>query len=94
MNYIAYDFGVPGEVRKKFYSALEVELKKMHEDGGIGLLINNVGVANEIPKTIEEFTDQEVEDMIQCNVFSIVYMTRYLACLVVCLLVCSMCSLI
>lgn len=49
VNYIAYDFGVPGDVRKRFYSELEVELKKMHEDGGIGLLINNVGVANVRP---------------------------------------------
>ena len=35
-----------------------------------------MGLWQEIPKTIEEFSDAEVEDMIQCNVFSVVYMTR------------------
>ena len=30
----------------------------MHEDGGVGVLVNNVGTANEIPKHLEEFTDE------------------------------------
>lgn len=37
---------------------------------GIGLLINNVGIANEIPKDFMEITEQEIDDMIQCNIFS------------------------
>lgn len=76
MRYLTYDFSRPGEERKAFYAALDKELSEMHADGGISLLINNVGIANDVPRSLEEFTDTEVEDMIQCNIFSTVYMTR------------------
>eukprot|EP00981_Chlorochromonas_danica_P014068 scaffold7265_cov159-Ochromonas_danica.AAC.1 len=76
VRYLAYDFSVPGEPRKAFYEALDKELEKLDADGGISLLINNVGVANEIPRTIEEFGEEEVDNMLQCNIFSTVHMTR------------------
>jgi short-subunit dehydrogenase len=76
VRYIAHDFTVTGEVKDRFYERLHSQLKEMDKDGGIGLLINNVGIANEIPKNMEEFTDQEIDDMIQCNCYSTVFMTR------------------
>ena len=76
VKYLAYDFTKMGPEKTKFYQDLDAECQRLHEDGGIGLLINNVGTANEIPKTLEEFTDQDVEDLINCNIFSTVWMTR------------------
>ncbi len=35
--------------------------QEMHKDGGIGLLINNVGTANEIPKGLDEMEEEEIE---------------------------------
>ncbi len=48
----------------------------IHPDGGLGLLVNNVGVANEIPMELHEFADKEIEDMINCNIYSTVNMSR------------------
>jgi 17beta-estradiol 17-dehydrogenase / very-long-chain 3-oxoacyl-CoA reductase len=73
---ITYDFTQPGEARSQFYEKLHRELTDMDVHGGISLLINNVGIANEFPKTVEEFSDQEIDDMIQCNCYSTVMMTR------------------
>mmetsp|Transcript_7554 Transcript_7554/g.8230 ORF Transcript_7554/g.8230 Transcript_7554/m.8230 type:complete len:330 (-) Transcript_7554:1446-2435(-) len=76
VRYIAHDFTQAGETRSKFYDVLHGHLKEMDADGGIGLLINNVGIANEIPKNMEEFSDEEIDAMIQCNCYSTVLMTR------------------
>lgn len=76
VRYIAYDFTKMGEEKDKFYESLAVACDEMDKDGGLGLLINNVGVANEIPKKLEEFTDKDIEDMINCNIFSTIWMTR------------------
>lgn len=76
VRYMCYDFTDLGPVRKQFYSDLDTVCKELHTDGGIGLLINNVGIANEIPKNLEEFSDIEVDDLINCNIFSTVSMTR------------------
>eukprot|EP01033_Poteriospumella_lacustris_P013234 gene13234-9480_t len=75
-DYLAYDFTLKGQERDDFYKALDEKCAVLDKDGGIGLLINNVGAANEIPKNITEFTDQEVDEMLQCNIYSTVYMTR------------------
>jgi len=76
VRYIAYDFTRAGAPRTIFYERLNEELFRLQGSGGVGVLINNVGTANEIPRKLEEFTDEEVEDMLQCNIFSQVYMTR------------------
>jgi short-subunit dehydrogenase len=76
VRYIAHDFTKAGAERKQFYEHLDTHLKEIDADGGIGLCINNVGIANEIPKSIEEFTDEEIDEMIQCNCYSTVLMTR------------------
>lgn len=47
-----------------------------HNDGGIGLLVNNVGMANETPRYLEELSSQEIDNMLYCNIFSTMDMTR------------------
>ena len=76
VRYLAYDFTRMDSAKDTFYASLDAECQLMHADGGLGLLINNVGTANEIPMRLEEFSDKEIEDMINCNVFSTVWMTR------------------
>ncbi len=76
VRYLAYDFTKSGPERKEFYAALDKQCQEMDQDGGIGLLINNVGIANEHPKLFTEFTDEEIDEMIQCNIYSTVQMTR------------------
>jgi 17beta-estradiol 17-dehydrogenase / very-long-chain 3-oxoacyl-CoA reductase len=75
-EYLAYDFTKVGEERSRFYAQLHERLQHFDQNGGISMLINNVGSANEIPKNIEEFTDEDIDGMIQCNIYSTVFMTR------------------
>mmetsp|Transcript_38103 Transcript_38103/g.75955 ORF Transcript_38103/g.75955 Transcript_38103/m.75955 type:complete len:324 (+) Transcript_38103:82-1053(+) len=75
-SYLAYDFTDTGPAREQFYAALDKELQKLDKDGGVGLLINNVGTTNQYPQTLMELTDKEVNDMINCNMHSTVFMTR------------------
>jgi short-subunit dehydrogenase len=42
-KYLAYDFTQLGAERKEFYAKLDVVCQEMHTNGGIGMLINNVG---------------------------------------------------
>jgi 17beta-estradiol 17-dehydrogenase / very-long-chain 3-oxoacyl-CoA reductase len=76
VKYIAYDFTIGGQVKEKFYEDLNKLCIFMKQNGGIGVLVNNVGVANETPKFLEELSDKDVDDMISCNILSVVYMTR------------------
>lgn len=76
VKYIAYDFTVMGEARDEFYKQLNIECEYMHENGGIGLLINNVGIANQYPQRDDELTDIEESNMINCNIDSTVFMSR------------------
>lgn len=39
--YLAYDFTKTGKPREEFYQKLKVQLQKMDQDGGVGLLVNN-----------------------------------------------------
>ena len=77
-DYVAYDFSVgPDSLEtKEFYRILDKKCEIMTDDGGIGILVNNVGIANEIPKRLEEFTDADVISMINTNSFSLLMMTR------------------
>jgi len=76
IKYLAFDYGTTGVVKAQFYKTLDLVAAAMDEDGGIGLLINNVGTANETPKYLEEITDEDIELMINCNIFSTVNMTK------------------
>jgi 17beta-estradiol 17-dehydrogenase / very-long-chain 3-oxoacyl-CoA reductase len=75
-SYLAYDFTDAGPARAEFYAALDKELQRLDGDGGVGLLINNVGTTNQYPQTLMELTGKECEDMINCNMHSTVFMTR------------------
>jgi hypothetical protein len=74
VEYILYDFGQLGEKKMDFYQHLEILCEKMHDDGGIGLLVNNVGTANEFPKRLEEFSVPEMIEILNCNIFSTTHM--------------------
>lgn len=76
VKYLAYDFGQLGDEKKQFYADLDKELQKMDTDGGIGLLVNNVGTANDIPMALEELGAEEIDSMLNCNIQSVVWMTR------------------
>jgi short-subunit dehydrogenase len=77
-EYLVYDFSAPQDTihKNNFYKSLDKSCQMMHEDGGVGVLVNNVGTANEIPKHLEEFTDEDICGMINCNIHSIIWMTR------------------
>ena len=73
VKYIAYDFTIMGNVRELFYKELNKQCEYMVSNGGIGLLINNVGIANQYPQRDEELTNQEESNMINCNIDSTVF---------------------
>jgi len=76
IKYIAHDFTATGDVRDSFYKKVKEECEVMHNAGGIGILINNVGIANQYPQRDDELTDKEAADMITCNVDSTLFMSR------------------
>ena len=69
-DFLAFDFTKSGSESTDFYRLLNEKCTEMNSDGGVGLLINNVGTANEIPMNLEEFSDDDIENMIRCNIFS------------------------
>lgn len=77
-RYLVYDFtNMDAAKRDGFYNkALSQECTHMSSLGGLGLLVNNVGIANDIPKALEEFSDAECDDLLTCNIHSTVFMTR------------------
>jgi 17beta-estradiol 17-dehydrogenase / very-long-chain 3-oxoacyl-CoA reductase len=76
VSFLAYDFTDMGPNRKTFYSDLDAECIKMTADGGVGLLINNVGTVHYYPKRLIESTDEDIDSMLNCNINSVVYMSR------------------
>lgn len=75
-EYLAFDFTQSGQASDVFYGKVDKMCAKLAEDGHVGVLINNVGTANTYPMALEEFTDKEIQDMIQCNIYSTMNMTR------------------
>lgn len=76
VKYLPYDFTDMGPNRVEFYKKLSVLCEIMHKDGGIGLLVNNVGTVHYHPQTLEETTEEDVDAMLNCNMNSVVHMTR------------------
>jgi 17beta-estradiol 17-dehydrogenase / very-long-chain 3-oxoacyl-CoA reductase len=76
VEHLAFDFSSTGTIRDTFYSNLDIVCNKLHNDGNIGILLNNVGTANEIPKTIDEFSKTDVLKILNCNVLSTTMMTK------------------
>lgn len=74
--YLARDFTDMGPARDAFYNRLDEECKRMDKDGGVGILVNNVGIANQYPQLDCEITDKEAHDMVNCNIDSTVFMSR------------------
>ncbi len=77
-KYMVYNFGEEqfGPVKDAFYSQLHKECTGMNADGGLGLLINNVGVNEDHPMLFDEFDDKAIYNMINCNIHSITWMTQ------------------
>lgn len=73
---IAFDFTNTGHIRNEFYEKLKAKCDDIQNRGGIGVLVNNVGISNEIPMNLHEFSEMELLDMLQCNINSTVFMTR------------------
>jgi len=84
---------VKEEIDRKGYEGVEVDfvvcdysnfntkaketVKKSMENLDIGILINNVGVSYRYPRFFHEITDDEVNALIEMNVNSTIWMTRY-----------------
>ena len=75
-EYLAFDFTQTGKACDAFYGKVDDLCAALAKDGHVGVLINNVGTANTYPMTLEEFTDKDIQDMIQCNIYSTMNMTR------------------
>lgn len=73
-KYLIYDFSAM--VPSNFYQELKKTCALIDKDGGIGMLINNVGFNEDRPLPLEEFTDEAVDAMLHCNIHSTVGMTR------------------
>lgn len=77
VEYLAFDYTKAcGPESREFYATLDAKCAEINGKGGLGVLINNVGISNEVPMTLDEFTDEEISDIIHCNTFSTVFMTR------------------
>jgi 17beta-estradiol 17-dehydrogenase / very-long-chain 3-oxoacyl-CoA reductase len=72
VRYLAYDFTETGAVRDKFYADLDKMLAQLDKEGGVGLLINNVGTTNQFPQSLLEISDELCNGMINCNMHSTV----------------------
>jgi 17beta-estradiol 17-dehydrogenase / very-long-chain 3-oxoacyl-CoA reductase len=77
--HLAYDFTDMGPARATFYQALEELCDMMHRDGGIGLLVNNVGTVHYHPQTLAESSAADIDAMLNCNMNSVVYMSKTVA---------------
>lgn len=74
---MVHDFTIiEADKSKEFYDRLEIVCQELHQSGGLGILINNVGIANEIPMRFDEFDTTFINNIINCNIFSTIYMTR------------------
>ena len=76
-DYIVYDYSEScstknNEFRKNLIDQCEI----MNNDGGIGVLVNNVGTSNEVPRRIYEFTKNDIQIMLNCNLRSLLIMTK------------------
>lgn len=76
VRYIAYDYTEMGQAREEFYKKFDEECAYMEKNGGLGVLINNVGIANQYPQKLTELTDKECSDMVNCNIDSTIFMSR------------------
>lgn len=60
----------------EFTQKLEEVCQELTENGGIGVLINNVGVANEIPELFHALSLTDIDRMVTVNINSTLHMTH------------------
>ena len=74
---LVYDFSNQDkEVSDKFYAELEEKAEEISKDGGIGMLINNVGINQDDPEYLYAMDKKVIQDIMQINIFGTVNMTR------------------
>ena len=74
---LAYDFGTSStSTTSTFYKTLSSTLATLATDGGIGVLINNVGLANEDPELTHLIPSHDVEQMLSVNNAGTIRMTQ------------------
>jgi len=68
VEYIIHDFSVADpKVVTEFRTKLDVKLGDLTSRGGVGVLINSVGVANVIPANVHEMNQEEIRQMMYIN---------------------------
>lgn len=75
VDYLAYDF-TNAAGADAFYADLKTKTDALDKDGGIGALINNVGIANDIPEYMFMLDDKWTYDMVRVNIDGTVRMSR------------------
>lgn len=67
-SYLVRDFTDMSEKTiNDFSTALNKKLKEMHEDGGVGMLCNCVGIVNGLPSLFHEMDAEEVRQILCVN---------------------------
>jgi len=68
VEYIIHDFGVADpKVVTEFRTKLDVKLGDLTSRGGVGVLINSVGVANDMPSNVHAMDPEDVRQMLYIN---------------------------
>lgn len=71
VDYLAIDFSHFDDKQKNVVAARVKEL-----EGGVGVLVNNVGASYSFPKFFNELADDEVDYLMKLNIDSTLWMTR------------------
>uniref|UniRef100_A0A7S2KZI6 Estradiol 17-beta-dehydrogenase 12 n=2 Tax=Leptocylindrus danicus TaxID=163516 RepID=A0A7S2KZI6_9STRA len=76
-DYLIHDYGVadPAKV-SEFRAKLDAKLGELTSKGGVGILINSVGVANAVPTLVHEMDEEEVRQMLCINNDGTMLMTQ------------------
>ena len=74
-DYMVYDFGTAdASVSEKFYEDLEKKVEAL--PGGVGVLINNVGLSNENPELLHCIPQHDIDQMLRVNNTGTISMSR------------------
>lgn len=73
---LAHDFTKGGAEADAFYARLAQVAGGLDGKGGVGLLVNNVGVNVEVPEFFHDLPEAQIQDIVRVNVESTVRMTR------------------
>lgn len=73
---LAHDFTKGGAEADAFYARLAQVAAGLDGKGGVGMLVNNVGVNVEVPEFFHDLPEAQIQDIVRVNVESTVRMTR------------------